>query len=198
MRPITLILLAAIGCADAGKSPVETTNKTAQPGESSLFGDMLGSTAPVPNKAGTPIVNNVPIPGANSQPPVDPNANPANNVLKFEAPKGNPYKVTPPANPPSNQKPTLVHYQQLIQANPNVKIVQKPVAGNILTFTQNQFATLGLKKSVDFYKAEYGNPPPYAEFQKMVQLNKTEFPLLQANQSYAYCSQSGAVFVVQK
>lgn len=217
MRTMTLMLLAVIGCADAAKSPVETTEKTEQDGQqSNLFGDILGATSPAQTKGNATkpqgtvnnaalnnsVANNVPIPlpapNPNPQPAVDPNATPANNVLKFEAPKGNPYNVTPSANPPANQKPTLVHYQQLLQANPNVKIVQKPTAGNIFTFVHDRFATLGLKKSVDNYRALNGNWPPFADFQRMVKENKTDFPRIQANQLYAYCSQTGAVFVVQK
>ncbi len=213
MRPIAFVLLATIGCADATKSPVETTDKQGDQ-TASPFGDFLGVPTQPETTATTPqgalknaavndtVANTTPAPRSvanpDFQPKVDPNANPTNDVLKFDAPKGNPYNVAPPASPPSNQKPALAHYQQLLRANPNLKVVQRPAAGNIFTFVQGRFATLGLKKSVDNYRALNGNPPPFADFQRMVKENRTEFPRLQANQLYAYCSQSGAVFVVQE
>lgn len=132
------------------------------------------------------------------QNPVAAKLQPGQNVLEIDKPLRNPYKITPPATPPVNRKPQLVHYQTLMQANPNVRIVQKPQAGHILTFAQNALGTIGLRKSIQFYRATNGTYPPFNDFVQMVQLNKTEFPNVQANQMYAYCSQSGAVFVVQK
>ncbi|MDA1014093.1 MAG: hypothetical protein O3A00_06520 [Planctomycetota bacterium] len=214
MRSILILtlIIGVWGCGSAKNSGSTDANSDEQATGPSLIDSLLASAEQAktgdngqPGEARVPAENPNPHPGASAPPqngspqtPVAANVQPGQNVLEFDKPPSNPYKVTAPTAPPITRKPQLVHYQALVQTNPNVRIMDKPQAGHILTFAQDRLGSIGLKKSVDFYRASNGTYPPFNDFLQMVKLNKTEFPTIQANQMYAYCSQTGAVFVVQK